>query len=268
VKDRRYLLDSTLRDGEQSSSVSFTRDQKLSIASMLDEAGVSQIEAGAPAIGEYERETIRRIVERRRNAKISVWARMTVQDIRTAAECGSDIVHISVPVSYVHIYVKLRKNKNWVINELYACLGEAQKRGVSLSVGYEDAFRSEAGFLVTVTRILLDYGVTRIRLADTVGLSTPSICRQSVEELTALFGGRAELGIHAHNDLGMALGNTLESLKAGCRWADVTLRGIGERAGNCDLLNLVRAGSRFDFGITAQQAARLNQRFIDLQTQG
>ncbi|MDR3309722.1 MAG: homocitrate synthase [Oscillospiraceae bacterium] len=265
MKPPRRLLDSTLRDGEQSPGVSFTAQQKLEIAALLDGAGVYQIEAGTPASSKREKEIIAKIVGNRKNSLVSAWARLVLSDIEHAIDVAPDFVHVSVPVSYVHIYAKLRKNKNWVIGQLYACLGLAEKRGARLSVGFEDAFRSEPSFLITVSRILLDFGVTRIRLSDTVGTATPTLCRTAVRDLNDAFGGKAELGFHGHNDLGMATANTLEAMKSGCMYADVTLRGIGERAGNCDLSELVRAASpSFDLGIKPEAARELTRRFDEI----
>jgi homocitrate synthase NifV len=251
-------LDTTLRDGEQMPGVCFSTEQKLRIAAILDAGGVRQIEAGVPAISRREKETVAKIVENRKNAVISAWSRLNTTDIEHAADAGPDIIHVSVPVSYPHIYSKLRKNKNWVLNQLSLCLETADKRGFALSVGFEDAFRADAAFLVTVSRVLLDAGVKRIRLSDTVGTASPSLCRTVVEDLTALLGGEAQFGFHGHNDLGLAAANTLEAAKAGCLYSDVTVGGVGERAGNCDLAQLVNAGSRlFDWGITPGAALRL-----------
>ena len=258
MKARRYILDSTLRDGEQMAGVCFTREQKLKIAALLDEGGAHQIEAGIPSASKQEKEIIIRIIENRKSAVISVWGRLVPSDIGHAADCKPDIIHISVPVSYTHIYSKLKKDKDWVINQLYACLGLVEKYNIPMSVGFEDAFRAEIPFMRTVAKILLDFGVTRIRLSDTVGVATPSVIRNFITELSSDLKGKAELGFHAHNDLGMAVANTVEAVKCGCLYADVTAGGIGERAGNCDLARLVAASSGvFDWGITQADAIRL-----------
>jgi homocitrate synthase NifV len=251
-------LDSTLRDGEQTPGVCFTREQKLKIAAILDESGIHQIEAGVPASSKQEKENIIRIIENRKKAVISVWGRMSTQDIEHAADVRPDIIHMSVPVSYPHIYAKMRKNKDWVIGQLYACLGLIEKIGFPLSVGFEDAFRSEPAFMHTIAKILLDFGVTRIRLSDTVGVASPTIVRNVLTELSSRLQGKADLGFHAHNDLGMAVANTVEAAKCGCMYADVTAGGIGERAGNCDLARLVAASSNiFDWGMTQASAFKL-----------
>jgi len=258
VKTRRYILDSTLRDGEQMAGVCFTREQKLKIAALLDEGGAHQIEAGIPSVSKQEKENIIKILENRKSAVISVWGRLVPSDIEHAADCNPDIIHISVPVSYTHIYTKLKKDKDWVINQLCACLGLIEKYNIPMSIGFEDAFRAEIPFMRTVVKILLDFGVTRIRFSDTVGVATPSVIRNLISELSPDLEGKADFGFHAHNDLGMAVANTVEAAKCGCLYADVTAGGIGERAGNCDLARLVASSSNvFDWGITPSDALRL-----------
>lgn len=265
MKPRRYILDSSLRDGEQTPGVSFTRDQKLRIAALLDQGGVHQIEAGIPATSKQEKENIIKIIENRKKAIISVWARLVPSDIEHAIDCKPDLIHVSVPVSYVHIYAKLRKNKNWVINQMYECLVLIERSGIPLSVGFEDAFRSEVSFMVSIARVLLDFGVTRIRLSDTVGIASPSLCRTVLNEFSSAVDGRVDMGFHGHNDLGMAVANTVEAAKAGCMYADVTVGGIGERAGNCNLAQLVHASSSiFDWGITTAAAQKLQNDIFEV----
>ncbi len=252
MRQRRFLLDSTLRDGEQAPGICFSAKQKLRIAALLDLYGVHQIEAGIPAASEQEKENIAKIMENRKNAVISVWARLVPADIKHAIDVQPDIIHIGVPVS--------RKDMDWITRQLHACLNLIDKSGIPLSVGFEDAFRSNAEFMVAIAKILLDFGVVRIRLADTVGIASPSLCRTLLKEISEKLGGKAKLGIHAHNDLGMAVANTIEAAKAGCLYADVTVGGIGERAGNCDLAQLVCASSSiFDWGISDVDAYSLER---------
>ena len=260
MKERRYILDTTLRDGEQTPGLCFTPEQKLKIAALLDIGGVCQIEAGIPAASKQEKEIIIKIIENRRNAVISVWGRLDPSDIEHAADCRPDIIHISVPVSDTHIYTKLKKDRDWVVNQLYACLELIKKDNIPLSVGFEDVFRCELSFMLSIVKILSDFGVKRIRLSDTVGVAAPSLVRNVFTELSSHLQGKAELGFHAHNDLGMAVANTVEAVKCGCLYADVTAGGIGERAGNCDLAKLVAASSSvFDWGITPEGALKLQK---------
>jgi homocitrate synthase NifV len=257
---QRHIVDTTLRDGEQTPGLYLSSLQKLEIAALLDSGGVGQIEAGVPATSIDEKETLAKLVENSRNAVISVWSRLVPSDIEHAIDVRPDLIHICVPVSQTQIREKLRIDEEQVTVRLRACLRVAGKSGIPLSVGFEDAFRADAGFMITVAKILLDFGVTRIRISDTVGVASPSICRALLKELGANINGKAALGIHAHNDLGMAVANTVEAAKSGCLYADVTAGGIGERAGNCGLAQLVRASSSiFDWGMTAAEARELER---------
>jgi homocitrate synthase NifV len=249
MKQKRYLLDSTLRDGEQSPGLYLTSEQKIKIAALLDLYGVHQIEAGFPAMSKQEKEDIIKIIENRKNAVISVWSRLVPSDIELAIDTRPDIIHIGVPL-----------DKDWVIDQLQVCLNLVNKSGISASVGFINAFHSKMEFMITIAKILLDFGVKRIRFADTTGTVSPSLCRRVLKDFSEKLEGKAELGIHAHNDLGMAVANTIEAAKTGCLYADVTVSGIGERAGNCDLAQLVHASSSiFDWGITAAVAKKLQK---------
>jgi homocitrate synthase NifV len=259
---RRYLVDSTLRDGEQTPGIFFSPNQKSEIAALLDSFGVHQIEAGVPAASKEEKTAIADIIKKRKNAVISVWARLVPSDIRHAIDVRPDLIHICVPVSQTQIHEKLRTDKESVINRLRECLQIAEKSGIPLSVGFEDAFRADIDFMLSISKILTDSGVTRIRLSDTVGVASPSQCRALIKNISVELNGKAELGIHAHNDLGMAVANTIEAAKSGCLYADVTIGGIGERAGNCGFAELVQASSSiFDWGVTAEAARELQLDF-------
>lgn len=239
MKIQKKLVDSTLRDGEQSPGYAMTLQQKVKIASILDSAGVDQIEAGIPSIGPYEQETIREIVRRRERSVVSVWCRMNPQDIETAFQCRPDMIHIGVPVSYVQIYTKLRHNKSWLIKTMLSCTDLALSHGLQVSVGFEDASRADPTFLITLADVLAKASVRRIRYADTVGVLSPSRAYQSVLELVRYTG--MEVEFHAHNDLGMAVANSIAAAKAGAAYIDTTVFGIGERAGNCNFTRFVRA---------------------------
>jgi homocitrate synthase NifV len=263
MTSRRFIVDTTLRDGEQAPYVSFTREEKLHIFRCLDDAEIDQIEAGTPASGESDRAIIREMLRLRKYSRVSVWSRLNPEDLEACLAVKPDVVHISIPASYTHIYVRLRKNKQWVMSRLCECLGVLDGSGVEISAGFEDASRADMSFVIAVSRVLSDFGVSRIRLADTVGVLYPSLCRETVKSFLTYADRGARLGFHGHNDYGMALANTIEMLKSGCLWADTSLGGYGERAGNCDFAALVRASSRiFEFGISPDEAAALTRRAL------
>jgi len=233
------IVDTTLRDGEQKAGVALSIDEKIQIAKLLDKAGIYQIEAGVPAMGGDEKESIRRIVELGLKSKISTWNRINISDIEHSVECRPDIIHISAPTSDIQIKSKLRKERGWVIDTLKRCLCFALEKGFEVTVGLEDASRADFGFLIDVISEASKEGVKRVRYADTVG-----ICyRQKVfEEISAI---RTRIGVdvefHAHNDLGMAVANSISAYMAGADFIDCTMGGIGERAGNCNYAEFVEA---------------------------
>ncbi|MDR3289469.1 MAG: homocitrate synthase [Peptococcaceae bacterium] len=233
------LIDSTLRDGEQMAGLLFTAEEKLRLAVCLDQAGVYQIEAGIPAMGKEEKASIVKIKENCRQSKISTWNRMLERDIEHAIDCRPDSIHISAPVSDLHIFQKLRWDRRFVREQLKRCVSYAKERGYPVSVGFEDASRAEWEFMLSLARMLKPLEVEFIRYADTVGILTPSRAYQVIEGLRRESG--MEVGIHAHGDLGMAVANSLMAVRAGAAYVDVTLFGIGERAGNCDMRDFVAA---------------------------
>ena len=239
MKDVRHLVDTTLRDGEQSPGYALTKEQKLEIAAMLDAAGVYQIEAGIPAICAYEIDTLLEISQNKRNAKISVWNRLNESDIKHSFDCNPDIIHIGVPVSYVQIYTKLRKNKTWIIKTMASCVDLALCKGYEVTVGFEDASRADPTFMLALASTLKEMGVNRIRFADTVGVLSPTRTYETIHELISITG--IEVEMHAHNDLGMAVANSLAAAKAGAKYIDTTILGIGERTGNCDFKKFISA---------------------------
>jgi homocitrate synthase NifV len=268
MKAKKHIVDTTLRDGEQSPDIFFSRSQKLAIAEILAQSGIEQIEVGAPSTGAYEQETVRQIIARRQNARIAVWSRLNLDDVRCCISCGPDIVHISVPVSPLHIFAKLHKDKKWVVSQLCACVRCLKASAATASIGFEDAFRADRAFLLSLSRILRNLGVSRIRLADTVGAASPTMCAEMASALKQSLGEHAQIGFHAHNDFGMALANTVAALKNGCDYADTTMLGIGERAGNCDFAALVRATeSLFDWGATMPSAIKAQEAFLAVARQ-
>lgn len=263
MKERRYIVDTTLRDGEQSPYIAMNTRQKVHIATLLEEAGVYQIEAGIPAMGRCEIDAVREIMNNRKKAKISVWSRLNTKDLEMCGQCEADIIHISVPVSYAQIYKKLNKNKAWVIKNLYACIGQAQRSKSEIIIGFEDASRADMSFLISLSVTLKELGVNRIRFADTVGVLTPAKCGELIKDFIVNSGIETE--IHAHNDFGLAEANSIMAAKSGALYTDTTIFGIGERAGNCDLMKLIHASDRlFDWGITAFSAELLEQGYLSV----
>jgi D-citramalate synthase len=231
------FFDTTLRDGEQTPGVSLSPEQKLEIARKLSEIGVHVIEAGSAAASEGEREGIRLIAKDGLSAEICTYVRALREDIDYAADLGCDSVHLVIPVSDLHIEKKLRKSRDQVSHMAWEAVEYAKERGLIVELSGEDASRADQEFVRQIFSGGVDRGADRLCFCDTVGLLTPERAGEVVPPLAAL----APLSIHCHDDLGVAMANTLAALRAGATCAHVTVNGLGERAGNTSLEELVMA---------------------------
>jgi len=233
------LDDTTLRDGEQTAGVVFSNDEKVNIARMLDEIGIDQIEAGIPAMGGDERDVIEQIAHMGLNASILAWNRANLDDIKTSLDCGVDAVAISLATSDIHIETKLQKDRQWVLDSIREATAFAKSHNVYVSVNAEDASRTELGFLLEYAAAAKAEGADRIRFCDTIGTMDPFRCYSIVKALIEETGLDVEM--HTHNDFGMAVANALAGIHAGATWVNITVGGLGERAGNAALEEVVMA---------------------------
>jgi homocitrate synthase NifV len=227
------LIDSTLRDGEQAPGVSFSREEKLHVAHLLDAVGVDEIEAGTPAMGEDEVETIRVITRAKLKCRISVWSRALEQDIEMAARTGAQGIHMAFPLSDIQLNT-IGKDWFWVCDALPALVEYAHRYFPFVSVGAQDASRTDKTRLFQYLALVQQSGVNRVRIADTVGLFTPILLYQLIREIKSAFP-LLEIDFHGHNDLGMATANAITAWQAGAGYLSVTVNGLGERAGNSPL---------------------------------
>jgi len=234
VKNLRFL-DTTLRDGEQTPGVSLNPNQKLEIATKLSDIGVDVIEVGSAAASEGERDAIKVISDAGLSAEICTYVRALKQDIDFAADYGADSVHLVIPVSDLHIAKKMKKTRDQVSKMAWDSVEYAKSRGLIVELSGEDASRADQAFLQHVFAEGVRRGADRLCFCDTVGLLTPEKCAAFIPPLTKL----APLSIHCHDDLGFGLANTVAALKAGASCAHVTVNGLGERAGNTPLEELV-----------------------------
>ena len=236
VENLRFL-DTTLRDGEQTPGVSLNPDQKLEIASRLSDIGVDVIEAGSAAASDGEREAIRLIVDAGLKAEICTFARALPVDIDYAADCGADSIHLVVPVSDLHIAKKMRKTREAVAAMAMDAVEYAKSRGLIVELSGEDASRADQEFLRSLFSDGIRHGADRLCFCDTVGLLTPEKVAAFIPPIAAI----APLSIHCHDDLGFAVANTMAALRSGASCAHVTVNGLGERAGNTPLEEVVMA---------------------------
>lgn len=249
---RLTVIDTTLRDGEQSAGVSFSIEEKIEIAKALDELGVDIIEAGIPVMGHDEKKAVDKIMELGLNADILTWNRMKIEDVRASLDVGAKNVHISVPVSDLHIEKKLGIERQELVDRYIRVLDFARSRDLNISIGGEDASRADPGFLAYIFGIGIEYGVRRFRYADTVSVLNPFTAHEKIYMMINSlyeglhmdpreFGKAVSIDFHGHNDFGLGTANALGAFKAGASAVSCSVNGLGERAGNTPLEEIVMA---------------------------
>ncbi len=247
MRDKLIIFDTTLRDGEQSPGASMTKDEKVLIAKQLERLGVDVIEAGFAAASQGDSEAINAVAESITNSVVCSLCRSTPQDVKAAGEAISAAprrrIHTFIATSPIHMEKKLRMTPDKVV--------ESATRAVKLALSYtddvefsaEDAVRSDIEFLIRVFEEVINAGATTINVPDTVGYSYPNQWGKRIETLIKKTKGSEKViwSTHCHNDLGMAVANSLAAVSSGARQVECTINGLGERAGNASLEEIVMA---------------------------
>ncbi|WP_420891242.1 2-isopropylmalate synthase [Methanimicrococcus stummii] len=237
------FLDTTLRDGEQTPGVALSTDDKLKIATALDDLGVHIIEAGSAVTSAGERAAIKAVADLGLNAEICSYCRMRTSDIDLALECDVDSVHLVVPSSNLHIETKLKKDifDKKDREDVLMMAGEvaeyAKSHGLIVEFSAEDASRADFKFLKDLYASGVSHGADRLCYCDTVGMLTPEKTFNIFSELA--FSAGAPVSVHCHNDFGLAVANTVAAFRAGAAEGHLTVNGIGERSGNAALEEVI-----------------------------
>ncbi len=259
---RIKIVDGTLREGEQSPGVFFTKEEKLQIAAELDRTGVPLLDVGMPSVSPEEREAISAIAREGLRGSIGVSIRLNKDEVDQALACGVGELFIICPVSPLHVRYKLSMDEDGVRGLAEDVILYASQKGVLVNFVAEDASRAEIPFLCDLLRQAHQWGARRAFICDTVGVMEPFGMRALVKRVREEIPRKMELGVHCHNDLGLATANTLAAIDAGVEYPSVTVNGIGERAGNPPLQEVVVALEKVlhgEHGLDLQRLHGLSQ---------
>jgi 2-isopropylmalate synthase len=278
MNNRVYIFDTTLRDGEQSPGCSMTVDEKVRMAAKLAELGVDILEAGFPIASEGDFEAVDTISREFPTLRVAALARACQLDVERAARAleraASPRLHTFIATSDIHLKYKLKKTRPQVLDEAVAAVELARKYVDDVEFSAEDATRTDAEYLEEVSRAVVAAGARTVNLPDTVGYSIPDEHAALIGRIARALGEEVVVSVHCHDDLGLAVANSIAAVQAGARQIECTINGIGERAGNCSLEEVVMAMNvrqdrlPFHTGIVTEQIYPASQLLTELITFG
>lgn len=241
---RVFIWDETLRDGEQTPGVALTIDEKIQIAKMLDDIGVTLFAAGFPAVSSTEKEAVAAIAkEGLRNAIVAAPARAVIEDIDACIDAGVKEVPVFIATSDFRLKYQLRMTREEMLERLVSCVEYGKDHGLTIDYIAEDSTRSDMDFLCAAYKAAIDAGADKICVADTVGFIRPRVMRYIMREIKRRLWTESKykvpIAVHCHNDFGLANANTLAAIEEGATYAHVCVNGYGERAGNAALEEVV-----------------------------
>ncbi|MHC1564865.1 MAG: 2-isopropylmalate synthase [Candidatus Syntropharchaeales archaeon] len=231
------VFDTTLRDGEQTPGIAFTLEEKLEIARQLDKLGVDVIEAGFPISSDEELTAVKRIAEAGLDSTICGLARVVREDIDACIDAGVDMIHIFVSTSDIQREHTIKKSRDEVCNISVESVEYVKDRGLECLFSAMDATRTDPDYLIKIFKLVEAAGVDAINIPDTVGVASPSFMYNLISKIKEEIS--VPLDVHCHNDFGLAVANTVMAVEAGARQVQVAVNGIGERAGNANLAEVV-----------------------------
>lgn len=278
MNERVYIFDTTLRDGEQSPGCSMIVEEKIRMAVKLQELGVDILEAGFPIASESDFKAVQVIGRDFRDVRVAALARACKIDIEHAARALAPArrprLHTFIATSDIHLKFKLKKTREQVLEEAAAAVEMARKFVDDVEFSAEDATRTDPAYLEQVCRAVVAAGAQTVNLPDTVGYATPDEFGALISRMSYALGAGVVVSVHCHNDLGLATANSLIAVQAGARQVECTINGIGERAGNCPLEEVVmtmrtrRDRFPFETGIVSEQIFSASQMLAGIITFG
>jgi 2-isopropylmalate synthase len=243
MNNRVYIFDTTLRDGEQSPGCSMTVPEKLRMAGKLVELGVDILEAGFPIASQGDFEAVDAVSREFPWVQVAALARSTRLDVERAAasleKAGRPRIHTFIATSDIHLKYKLKKSRQQVLDDAVANVELARHYVDDVEFSAEDGARTDPEYLEEISRAVVAAGARTVNIPDTVGYSTPDEYGELIGRVVKALGDTAIVSVHCHDDLGLAVANSLSAIKAGARQIECTINGIGERAGNCSLEEIV-----------------------------